>query len=278
MKDFHKFTRNPLGIIGLFIVLIYGIAGWTTNAASTVLSKHQLSLLLIFLVVFPFVILFVFYQLVTKHTSRLYEPRQYPNNETLHNAYGLSRSEQKAKIDAEVEVIGQSGTSAEMAPKDNEYGKVNKSKSAKKKTFISSDSLSVEVEKNIRDSIILSERLVVSDLECTFGVQVLAQQRYKGIPFDAIYDLGNKVMGVEIKYVPKNQFNVGGILKHLQKMKGQIGKKNIDLMLVLVSEDLSDPRFGAGLKELQQQMEIQDIAAHVRVRDFSDLAKDISCV
>ncbi|MBM7408765.1 hypothetical protein [Methanococcus maripaludis] len=76
-------TKNPLGIIGLFITLVYGIAGLTTIFSN--LDYYQRFLLIIFIVVFPFVLLYVFYILVTKHHDKLYAPSDFQNEEHFVN-------------------------------------------------------------------------------------------------------------------------------------------------------------------------------------------------
>ena len=73
----QRLARNPLGIIALFIVLVYGMAALVT-ASSTLESLHRL-ILVVFLVTFPIFVLIAFYSLVTKHVGKLYGPGDYPN-------------------------------------------------------------------------------------------------------------------------------------------------------------------------------------------------------
>ncbi len=77
IADPSKFVRNPLGIIGLFVFLIYGIAG-VVFAQSVPVLRYKLQLILtLFVVLFPVVILVVFYLLVTKHHGKLYAPGDF---------------------------------------------------------------------------------------------------------------------------------------------------------------------------------------------------------
>jgi len=69
-------SGNPLGIIALFIVLVYGIAAFVT-ASATVLSKDERTPLIWFMVVFPVLVLIVFSWLVSKHSGQLYAPSDY---------------------------------------------------------------------------------------------------------------------------------------------------------------------------------------------------------
>ena len=79
VNDFGKtatgLSKNPLGIIALAFVFVYGIAGIFTS--QTNLANSLLIVLVIFLVLFPCLVLFVFYLLVTKHHTKLYAPSDY---------------------------------------------------------------------------------------------------------------------------------------------------------------------------------------------------------
>ena len=54
-----KLSRNPLGVLSLCFVLVYGIAGLT--CASSSLHNEQGSVLVWFVVLFPIAILAAFY-------------------------------------------------------------------------------------------------------------------------------------------------------------------------------------------------------------------------
>jgi hypothetical protein len=73
-------ARNPLGIIALFIVLIYGFAALTLGISSTLQPGERIPLVW-FLVVFPFVVLLTFGWLVSKHHEKLYAPGDYKSDE-----------------------------------------------------------------------------------------------------------------------------------------------------------------------------------------------------
>ena len=69
-------SRNPLGIIALFIVLVYGIAALTLAATSSV-QPDERSPLIWFLVTFPPLVLGTFAWLVSRHHEKLYGPGDY---------------------------------------------------------------------------------------------------------------------------------------------------------------------------------------------------------
>lgn len=72
-------SKNPLGIIGLFLVLVYGVAALV--CASVNLEVLDRRLLIFFLIIFPVLVLIVFYKLVTKHNNKLYAPTDYKNED-----------------------------------------------------------------------------------------------------------------------------------------------------------------------------------------------------
>lgn len=77
-------SKNPLGIIALFIVLIYGFAALTV-AASSNLEAADRHLICQFLVTFPFVVLGVFGWLVSCHYEKLYAPRDFKSDDGFIN-------------------------------------------------------------------------------------------------------------------------------------------------------------------------------------------------
>ncbi|MGH3913569.1 MAG: hypothetical protein ACRDTC_09175 [Pseudonocardiaceae bacterium] len=76
----QKLARNPLGIIALFIVLVYGFASLLTafGASFTPLERR---LLIYFLVIFPVLVLGVFAWLVSRHSNKLFAPSDFRNEE-----------------------------------------------------------------------------------------------------------------------------------------------------------------------------------------------------
>jgi hypothetical protein len=79
-------ARNPLGIIALFISLIYGMSALLLGMSVQSLSPNNQTILVFFIVVFPFVVLTVFGWLVAKHHKKLYGPSDYRSDEGFLNA------------------------------------------------------------------------------------------------------------------------------------------------------------------------------------------------
>jgi CheY-like chemotaxis protein len=73
-------ARNPLGIIALFIVLVYGFASLVTAFASSFTASERLPLIY-FLIVFPVLVLVVFSWLVSKHSGKLFAPSDFKDED-----------------------------------------------------------------------------------------------------------------------------------------------------------------------------------------------------
>lgn len=88
LKEFSEsakaLTKNPLGIIGLFIVLVYGFACLLLGAGLNDLTENQNWFLVLFVISFPAFILFTFFKLVTEHHKKLYAPSDYNDENNFH--------------------------------------------------------------------------------------------------------------------------------------------------------------------------------------------------
>jgi hypothetical protein len=88
MEKASGLTKNPLGIIALFVSLIYGFACLVLSTSIQNLQGTAERLPLIwFIIVFPIFILITFTFLVIKHHTKLYAPSDYKNEENFMNAY-----------------------------------------------------------------------------------------------------------------------------------------------------------------------------------------------
>lgn len=109
LKEFgetaSKLSKNPLGIIALFQVLIYGIAGYVTAHLDT--NSTLVPVLVWFLVLFPPLVLAVFMFLVVFHHQKLYAPSDYSNEENFMRALeaGLGKSEKFRDLESLTETI-----------------------------------------------------------------------------------------------------------------------------------------------------------------------------
>ncbi|MEI7375412.1 response regulator [Dickeya chrysanthemi] len=75
------FTKSPLGIIALFIVLVYGFASLVVGLGSGLL-EHVVPLIY-FMVFFPVLVFVGFLWLVAKHHNKLYGPSDFRNEDNF---------------------------------------------------------------------------------------------------------------------------------------------------------------------------------------------------
>jgi len=73
-------ARNPLGIIALFIVLVYGFASLVTAFAGSFTASERLPLIY-FLILFPVLVLIIFAWLVSRHSGKLFAPSDFRDEE-----------------------------------------------------------------------------------------------------------------------------------------------------------------------------------------------------
>lgn len=84
MDKARGLTRNPLGIIALFVSLIYGFACLVLGTSLNNLKGCEERLPLIwFIILFPFLILVAFVYLVVNHHNKLYAPGDYKDEKNF---------------------------------------------------------------------------------------------------------------------------------------------------------------------------------------------------
>jgi hypothetical protein len=89
-------TKNPLGIIALFVSLIYGFACLVLSTSISNLKGENERLPLIwFIIGFPLIILIAFIFLVVKHHEKLYSPSDYRADDAFIQAIGKDKVKEK---------------------------------------------------------------------------------------------------------------------------------------------------------------------------------------
>ena len=72
-------STTPLGIFGLFILLVYGIAGLTAIFDRVASQEPERLILYLFLGIFPFALLIAFCWLVSRHGPESFGPSGFKN-------------------------------------------------------------------------------------------------------------------------------------------------------------------------------------------------------
>lgn len=94
-----RLSRNPLGIIALFIVLVYAMASLVLVQGN--FQGPERMPLVWFLVVFPPIVLVAFVFLVAKHHTKLYAPGDFRNEENFVSALGPGARRRRLALEGE---------------------------------------------------------------------------------------------------------------------------------------------------------------------------------
>ncbi len=118
-------ARNPLGIIALFIVMVYGFASLVTAFAASFTNGERLPLIY-FLIIFPVLVLGVFAWLVSRHSGKLFAPSDFRNEDNyvrmqMAVVASLTAASTKSEVPVSetdlhkiVEVVGATGPAARV--------------------------------------------------------------------------------------------------------------------------------------------------------------------
>lgn len=98
-------SKSPLGIIALFIILVYGFASLVVGASSQ-LSQEERTIIVYFMVTFPVMVLVVFSWLVSNHHHKLYRPDDFKKIDGFIEAYREGRRDTSnlPNLDREIEL------------------------------------------------------------------------------------------------------------------------------------------------------------------------------
>jgi hypothetical protein len=287
----QKLARNPLGIIALFLLLVYGIAGLVFSVAAKGLDVSERRPLVWFLVLFPALVLGAFIWLVARHHTKLYAPFDYSDSEGFFRALkGLTIDEQRAKLDAEVK-------SLQVESRDSEPTEANPSKRTKANGSVSTSSHGHEdtagtpppparhdgvapanelVEsspRELREAYVLAEELAFRKLEAEFGLSVQRHLRFQGREIDGLILTPVRATAVEIKYVrsAKNFLRISDMaISHLLAVEvGEFGTLGPLRTLLVVVLDTS-PSGHDRIREMLQR-HVASRGINYRVYDLNAL-------
>jgi hypothetical protein len=191
MKDL---VRNPLGIVALFISLIYAFANLLLGVTVSALTEQERYPLIIFIVLFPVIVLCVFYRLVSKHHGKLYAPGDYKDDQSFLRT--LSPQERQEKLEREVAESLPEPVGAEALPLS--VAAVSVAPKAERAVTASRDNPSLA---QLYDETRKIESAALAHLEREFGVAEGKDIGISntGVSFDALLKGGEKPVFAEIK-------------------------------------------------------------------------------
>lgn len=193
LEGARKLARNPLGIIALFVALVYGFATLLLGLSNQHLTSAERLPLVWFVVLFPGLVLIVFYRLVTHHHGKLYSPRDYPGDGFLQT---LHPSEQAARVEAEIEAVQQ-----QPSPPPNEAIHIGGSGPPLATAPARPQGGDSDL---LRLRLLEAERLGVVKAEAGLGTALRHQVAFgegHAIAFDGVATTDKEIVAVEVKYL-----------------------------------------------------------------------------
>lgn len=241
-------SRNPLGIIALFVALVYGFASLLLGLASSNLTCGERLPLIWFVVLFPVLVLAAFYRLVTTYHAKLYSPRDYRDDATFVKT--LSPAQQAARLEAEVEVV-QGKPEPERAIDE---AQVSPAQVPSEPT--ASDRSVNELRTRLREA----DRLGLLKVEAKHGVLLQTQVAFgedKSVAFDGIAASEGDYLVVEVKYLRDAWISIQRLqeillralaAEALLRRRGDTRKLRLLIVFVVERDD------GTGLSRLEQKV------------------------
>jgi hypothetical protein len=278
-EDLKGLTKNPLGIVALFIALIYGFATLLLGVAANQLSPEERQPLIWFVVLFPIVVLGVFYVLVTRHHGKLYAPKDYQNDDSF--LMTLSEKQQAERLDDEIQqtvedVFTRVDVKSEATDDSQEVMFSRTNQAADK---YENDKINSYV--SLRNKYRQAERFALLKLELDEGFTFKRQVSFgddSTTAFDGVSINGNVVTAVEVKYLRRPTVSRAVVREILYKgilAEAQIGnKRQFKLFIVMVLEDRAPELLESLKSRVSDTVKNADFPVEVRLFYYDELVSE----
>lgn len=258
-KTATSLSRSPLGIIALFIVLVYGIAGLVLAFAGSSLPEGDRWPLVWFLALFPILVLIVFAWLVAQHHTKLYAPRDFPDRDGFFRA--LSSDEQRQKLDEEVAFIEEELRASLTRPEE------------------ATGAPDVErlIRGDIRTRVVVAEELAFRVLEKEYGVSIQRQVAAgKHQRLDGVFFSDGRPHVVEVKLTRGTEWNRLGsyVICTMRRIMEDGDLPEPVLVLTVVSEGLSDVQRSRAKESLNRQLVAAEIPFRLHEYDLEQVEQE----
>jgi cytochrome c oxidase subunit IV len=263
MNNTKGLTRNPLGIIALFVSLIYGFACLvlSTSISNLVANNERLPLIW-FIIIFPIIILIAFIYLVVNHHEKLYAPGDFRGDDAFIQT--IDENKRRQRIQEEVENL-------EASPKSDETEQKEDSK--ENLTNESSQPEKIEVKTktpNVPDSELIqmytnSEKWSINELSLKYKVPLKAQVKLRtqndNIELDGYGIDATSTYIVEVKFWQSSRsdkrlkLKIQEFLSKKSRLERAFNKpnKSMKIIIALVYDNLSEINQGA-LRSFVQEL------------------------
>ena len=231
--------RNPLGVIGLFVSLVYGFACLLFGVSGQASDTEPQWLMLGFVVGFPVLLLGAFVFLVVKHHEKLYAPLDYGDPRLFLRTMNTRERREKLK--------------SEMAAANSDDGEAitdSEDQQPSKEQVLQTPA---DIGKNPRADYLLAEELALKKLEAERGRQIhrevevdepfAEKQFFDGVMADDPY-----VVAIEVKYLTRPRLSQAVVDRLLHSARSAAARESRafgglrpKILLVIVS-DLQMPR------------------------------------
>lgn len=284
-------ARNPLGIIALFISLIYGMSALLLGTSVESLATSNQTILVWFVVSFPFVVLGVFAWFVAKHHKKLYGPADFRSDEAFHAVQDLPPADLGRRLSQEIErdleepiagtildredgaLLPRPSPSTDQPAAHRGPAERDAAPQLRRQTWTS--------QKNLITRAFLAEALVFQELQRELGGAIRRQvalplrggQRFRA---DGVIEIGNSVIIVEVNLV-RSVISLRRILNQSIRMFEDY-KKSMDeqeaavvkfILALVVADGSTQPDWlYSAVEELQRQVQS---AIQIRLFFLQDL-------
>jgi hypothetical protein len=256
IKGSQGLTRNPLGIIALFISLIYGFSCLVLGTTGLNFPSKERILLILFIIIFPPLILFAFLYLVIKHHKKLYAPGDYKDERNFLEA--ARNTSYFAKIKREYIENTSLIDVPHITHSINELPK-NNLRSVEKENITNEYNYS-----KFLNTYLLVQNLAINYIEHNYKSTVQRNIRFKDIPdylFDGVILENNRVIGIEIKYFKENTISqstidslIGATSKFSFQARIDESDKKYQLILFFIHELKDVDDLLKQIKELNKKL------------------------
>lgn len=258
MDDFQKaaqgLSRNPIGIISLFLILIYSIASLLFGTKGQMLTETQRWPFIWFLIMFPVIVFIAFIYIVIRHHEKLYAPSEFRNELLFFRK--LSSEEQKTRLDDDITALTVNDTSTN---------------SVNEKLYpLSQDEIRLKV--SIAED--LTIRALEQDLGCSISREVGVEVEKGWMNFDGAVKKNNELIAIDVRHYHGKGFplfQIEYLLESLTKTKFK-HFQFVSLIIAIVSENSlnDDQKLTTTLNELISKYNIQTKIMLYKLTDLQE--------
>lgn len=235
---------NPLGIVALFIALIYGFATLLLGSTADKLTPAEREPLVWFVVLFPVLVLAVFYVLVARHHWKLYAPGDYKNDDSFLKA--LTPDQRAARLDEEIAAL-------QAVPETTIPAEATKS--VVDATSPQEREVAVPSAADLRTMFSRVERLALDKLrrDRKLSIQTeIAVGDQPSVAFDGVAETDSEFIAIEIKllrasWIPADRlreiFYRGVLVQEFLRRRRSPKKVRLILVFVVQQDEVERHRF-----------------------------------